>query len=131
MTAGKRSFNVKNIDVGFLRKLIYRFRLFLLRRKLGKISRIKRVVNYSGAESFVILFEADNNGGSGFIGELARKIEKDGKRVSLIGFSGLAKSRGGGKKGYGFGRTYIWQKGFWMDLKASGRWVKKNHRRGV
>jgi len=73
--------------VNFIRRIIYLFRLFLLRRILKKSKRKKRVVGYDQARSFILLYELTPQGDHEFLNELVKQLEEDGKKVDLIGFA--------------------------------------------
>ncbi len=70
-----------------IHRIIYRIRLFLLRRALKKTRQQRRVVSYAEARSLVLLYEVKPDGSHAFIRDLLAELEADGKKVHAIGFA--------------------------------------------
>ncbi len=98
----------------YLRKLIYRFRLFMLRRKLGSLKRSKKVVSYSGAGSLVILYEAGEH-----LGDLINVLEKEGKKVTAIGFTETSPEKEENNRYAGSGEYICSKRDFGWSMKPS------------
>ncbi len=71
----------------FIHRILYRIRLFLLRRALKKSRRQRRVVTYDQASSLVLLYEIKSDGSHDFINDLIAELQADGKTVYAIGFA--------------------------------------------
>lgn len=75
----------------FIRRIIYRIRLYLLKRALKKTRRQRRVVGYEQARSLVLLYEITQDGSHAFVDDLIEEMEADGKKVLAVGFIGDVK----------------------------------------
>ncbi len=107
----------------FIHRIIYRIRLYLLRRALKKTRRQRRVVGYEQASSLILLYEVAQDGSHAFIDDLITELEADGKQVHAAGFaSDVKQSDPDQMSGPG---TLLTQKSFsWlMNLRDPG--IKK------
>ncbi len=71
----------------YIHRIIYRIRLFLLRRATENTRRQRRVVGYEQAKSLVLLYEIKSDGSHEFITDLIAELQADGKSVHAVGFA--------------------------------------------
>ncbi len=72
--------------MGFIRKIIRTFRLFLLRRALKSLKRRRRVIGYEKARLLALLYNTPEDDQPAFLNRLVNQLQTEGKTVDAVGF---------------------------------------------